>query len=163
MTDNPKDPVPAIDVADFANRYFVEQANYVARAEALVPLNKLALFEALAKAGITSVVVTFDGCGDSGQIEDITFRSGGAVVSTPQTEPVVIASVSWGSADVHQASKTIDEALEQLAYDLLMQTHGGWENNDGAYGEFTFDVADRLIRLEHNERYTNIESYAHEF
>jgi hypothetical protein len=33
-------------------------------------------------------------------------------------------------------------------------THCGWENNDGAYGDFIFDVAKRTITLDFNERYT---------
>ena len=36
------------------------------RADAL-PLNKSALFDALAAAAIQTVVIEFDGCGDSGQ------------------------------------------------------------------------------------------------
>src|SRR3546814_10644977 len=36
------------------------------------------------------------------------------------------------------------EAIEDLAYDLLRQTHCGWENNDGAYGEFTRSEARRV-------------------
>ena len=39
---------------------------------------------------------------------------------------------------------------------ILEQTHGGWENNDGAYGEFTFDVAERTIKLDFNERISDI-------
>jgi hypothetical protein len=41
------------------------------RAESL-PLNKSALFDALAAAAIQTVVIEFDGCGDSGQLENIT-------------------------------------------------------------------------------------------
>ena len=37
--------------------------------------NKTALFDALAAAGITTVIVNFDGCGDSGQIEMIEARA----------------------------------------------------------------------------------------
>ena len=47
-----------------------------------------------------------------------------------------------------------------MAYRFLDQTHDGWENDDGAYGEFTFDVAERSITLEYNERY--IETHYHE-
>ena len=55
----------------------------------------------------------------------------------------------------------VAEAIEQLAYDLLSLTHCGWENNDGAYGEFVFDVAKQSISLEHNERYVTAELYSH--
>lgn len=41
------------------------------RADAL-PLNKLALFDVLAAAEIQTVVIEFDGCGNSGQPENMT-------------------------------------------------------------------------------------------
>src|SRR3546814_9296187 len=47
------------------------------------------------------------------------------------------------------------EAIEDLAYDLLRQTHCGWENNDGAYGEFTFDVTAGTITLDRSEEHTS--------
>ena len=53
------------------------------------------------------------------------------------------------------------EATENLAYDLLRQKHRGWENNDGAFGEFTFDVAAGMISLDYNERFTSSENYTH--
>ena len=55
------------------------------------------------------------------------------------------------------------DVVEQLAYDFLSDTHGGWENNDGAYGEFCFDAAARCIHLEFNERFTSSELYTHDF
>ncbi|MGA8499789.1 MAG: DUF6878 family protein [Xanthobacteraceae bacterium] len=58
---------------------------------------------------------------------------------------------------------SIADAIERLAYDLLERTHCGWENNDGAYGDFTFDVAERTITLDYNERYTASEYSQHVF
>ncbi len=46
------------------------------REAALLPLNKAALFEALAAAGITTAVVTFDGSGDEGQVEEVAAYAG---------------------------------------------------------------------------------------
>ena len=39
----------------------------------------------------------------------------------------------------------------------------GWENNDGACGTFVFDVPARALTLEHNERYTKVNTTSHEF
>lgn len=163
MTTDPEHPVPAADTADLASGFFAEQANYVARAATLHPANKTALFDALATAGITSVVVVFDGSGDSGQIEDITLHANDRVIPLPVMAPITIHSTFWGSAEVRSESMTIDKAIEQLAYDFLAQAHGGWENNDGTYGEFTFDVGLRTITLDYNERYTAIETFQHTF
>ena len=48
---------------------------------------------------------------------------------------------------------SLADAIEKLIFDFLGSAHDGWEDNDGAYGEFTFDVVDRTIRLDYNERY----------
>ena len=58
---------------------------------------------------------------------------------------------------------TISETIEHLVYDALSETHGGWENNEGAYGEFVFDVASGEIQLDYNERITSTEFYSHTF
>lgn len=57
----------------------------------------------------------------------------------------------------------LSEAIEQMAYELLGQTHGGWENNAGAYGEFIFDVAADTITLEFNMRVEDTEFFEHTF
>ena len=58
---------------------------------------------------------------------------------------------------------SLEDVVEQLAYDFLGDTHGGWENNDGAYGEFCFDASARCIHLEFNERFTSSELFTHDF
>ncbi len=57
----------------------------------------------------------------------------------------------------------VRDAIEKLAYDFLEEVHDGWENEDGAYGEFVFDVAERTIRLEYNERVMTTSYSEHEF
>jgi hypothetical protein len=50
-----------------------------------------------------------------------------------------------------------------MVYDFLDRTHAGWENNDGADGEFVFDVASRTVTLDYNERYTASNNFNYEF
>ena len=54
----------------------------------------------------------------------------------------------------HRPRNPLDEepGVEQTAYDFLRETHRGWENNEGAYGDLHFDVNDRTITLDYNER-----------
>jgi hypothetical protein len=125
-------------------------------------LNKAAVFAALAPAGITSVTVEFDGEGDSGQIEAITACAGDAHVSLPETR-VTLQRTSWGGETISTTEETLRQAIETLAYDYLEQEHGGWENNDGAFGTFHFDVAKRTIQLEFNGRYTDVATHNYDF
>lgn len=131
-------------------------------AEDALPANKAALFEALAAGGITSVVVTFDGYGDSGQIESVDARIGDAAAELP-TIDIEIATPAWDGSELHRRTLQLAEAVEQLAYAFLAETHGGWENNEGAYGEFTFDVEERAVRLDYNERIETSEYSSHEW
>ena len=153
-------PIPVSDPA--LESWFEKDREYARRAEELLPENKTVLFSVLAAAGITTVVVCFDGYGDSGQIESVEASISGEPAALPDEQIEIIDTV-WGSAEIERQTHTIREAIEYMAYSFLRQTHVGWENNDGAYGDFTFDVATRTITLDYNERFTSSENYIHEF
>jgi len=138
-----------------------QQERELARiASEVLVANKTTLFDALATAGITTVVVNFDGCGDSGQIEMLEAKAGDDVIPLP-TVQIEIASAVWGSATIDRQTRPLEEAIEILVYDVLNQKHGGWENNDGAYGEYTFNVAERTITLDYNERHMESDHSMH--
>ena len=124
--------------------------------------NKPVVFDILAATGITSVTVDFDGEGDSGQIESVIACVGATRVELPTT-PVTLQHVSWNRDALSNRTEPLREAIETLCYDYLEQTHAGWENNDGAFGSFTFDVDNRTIELEFNGRYTDIATNIYEF
>jgi hypothetical protein len=117
-------------------------AERTARTLALRPGNKDRLFDGLMAAGITHVTVTFDGAGDSGQIESIGAWSGKTAVEFPTTA-IDYAALTWDDPEVE---------IRQISLE-----------NDGAYGEFCFDAAARCIHLDFNERFTSSELYNHEF
>lgn len=75
--------------------------------------------EQLKVAGVVRVEIYYDGCGDSGQIEDVRyFDAQRKWIRSPP--PLTIT----------------EDALREPFYDLLETRHAGWENNDGAFGEF---------------------------
>ena len=147
-------PLPTTTV-DFAAIY-ARQAESEARATALRPENKERLFDAMTAAGITHVTVTFDGSGDSGQVESIGAWCGEAAAAFPAVE-IQFAALTWDNPAVEMRSLTLLAVVEEMAYDYLADTHRGWENDDGAYGEFCFDAAARTIHLDFNERFTSYE------
>ena len=153
-------PMPP-SMIDFA-AVFAAQAKQVAREAELRPANKDRLFDALTATGISHVTVTFDGEGDSGQIESIAAWSAETAVDFPNVE-IPYAAITWDSPEVEIRQLSLEDVVEQLAYDFLSDTHCGWENNDGAYGEFCFDAGARCIHLEFNERFTSSELYTHDF
>jgi hypothetical protein len=158
MTDNAQHT--AIDGA--VPDWEAQMRDHARRVADIRPVNKTVLFDALATAGITIVVVTFDGGSDSGQIENIEAKAGDDIAALPPG-PVEIAAVAWGEAEPERTMMSVRDAIEQLAFDFLQDSHGGWEDNDGAYGDFTFDVAERTITLDYNERYMQSDYSQHVF
>lgn len=144
------------DTEHFAERYarhqeILKQANAA---------NKEAVFAALAAAGIATVTVSFDGEGDSGQIADIAVD--GKVTRLPDVR-VECQLVPLGAETPVCGQTTLHLAIDALCYDYLAQEHGGWENNDGAYGEFVFDVAQRRVELDFNARFSDSVNSTHTF
>jgi hypothetical protein len=124
--------------------------------------NKEILFAALAEAGIHRVTVEYDGSGDSGQIENVEAWDAGNERMPLLTEPKV--QLVSENPDYPRPAQNLEAAIESLAWDYLdLDIYYGWENNDGAFGTFVFDVPARSIALEHNERYTEVNTTSHEF
>ena len=109
----------------------IEQQEKEAREQAIATFKSLC--ENLAQQGIEEVRISYDGYGDSGAIEQITAFSDGEEIA-------VDAAVS--------------QSLEDAACGLLP---GGWENNDGAFGELVLNVTERRLVREHNWRISDTE------
>src|SRR5580658_9636103 len=124
--------------------------------------NKAAIFAALAVTDIELVFVTFDGVGDSGQIEDITATRQEQPAPLPDVKIRLLQAV-WGKAKPKASKVTLRDAVETLCYDFLEDDHGGWEDNDGAFGEFRLDVKARTVDLEFNSRFTDVSTSNHSY
>ena len=153
----------ASEIAPDLARIMAEQAEREAAEMALHAGNKEVLFDGLRLVGIAHALVSFDGSGDSGQIESIDARNDlDASVTLPAAQ-IIFAGIDWQSGASTERRLTLEGAVEELVYDLLSDTHSGWQDNDGAYGEFCIDARARTIHLEFNERFTSSELYTHDF
>ena len=148
----PESQEPQVAAVPFDSAFWMAQAaaRQAAYAEQLV-LAKTSLFDFLAAHGIIRVTVAFDGYGDSGQLEEAAAFGEHGEVDFPEG---VLACTGTDPDTASIGNHPVKDVIETLAYDLLNSDHGGWENNDGAYGEFRFDTATRIIKLEFNERFT---------
>jgi hypothetical protein len=157
-TDTPETAVEASPAS-----WIAEYQDHNRRLAEARPANKDVLFDALTRAGITRVHIEFDGYGDSGQIESINIRAGDSEAELPDDRIEFLKPMLGYPDRIERLSYTVTEAIESLVYALLEETHGGWENNDGAFGDFTFDVEKRTVTLDYNDRYTDSEHFYHEF
>ncbi|WP_409562684.1 DUF6878 family protein [Hyphomicrobium sp. MC8b] len=96
---------------------------------------KATLLAALAAAGIARAEIDYDGEGDEGQINCIT------AFDANNTAVVITAA--------HR------NVIETIAWDFLTDLHGGFQDNDGAYGTIYIDVAAATIALDHYARFTD--------
>ena len=163
MTDTTQAAAPAPTISPDYSAYLAREAERDRLNAELLPANKAALFGALAAVGIVIVLVSFDGCGDSGQIESIEAHDAHNNDVALPDDAIEIAKAPWEGTEPEQQRLPVREAIEEMAYRFLEQTHGGWEDNEGAYGEFSFDVAARTITLDYNERFIETENHEYEF
>jgi hypothetical protein len=158
MTTTPENNAVTTIIADWD----AKQTAYDRLNAELLPRNKATLFDALAAASITTVVINFDGYGDEGQIQNVEVKAGEKIVAMPAAH-IELSRAVWDKTAPECSTVSVTDAIEHFVYVLLGKTHYGWENNDGAYGDFTFDVAVRTITLDYNERYTSSENFQHVF
>lgn len=137
----------------------------VARAEQLraeiLPHNKKILFDTLAEMDIVLVTIDFDGCGDSGTLQQPNaFNSQNTMIAFPKVT-ITVKTAVFDTGAIEEKAITLREFIDGLACDLLEEKHEHWEEGEGAYGEFRFSLPDRSIQLEYSERY--IETHYHEY
>ena len=125
--------------------------------------NKASIMDALAAAGITSVVLAFDGNSDEGQIESLEVRAGAITVELPTTQVSMLDQSADDETAQHETSIPLAEAIETLCFEHLEGEYRGWETNEGSYGTFTFNVLDRFIELDFNKRFMDEEKYSERF
>ena len=136
--------------------------------------NKPLLFSALSAHNISRVEVSFDGSGDSGQMEEAEFFRGVGSNEVQVDSKENVGGVSVEGALISNESTwdpkkrewvyttktpTISELIESVCYDLLENNHGGWEINSGSYGKFVLNVVNTGIELEYNERVESVEEH----
>lgn len=129
----------------------------------ILPHNKGLLFDTLAAAGIAVVTIDFDGYGDSGSFEQATaFDAENAEIPLP-TADITVKAVVFETGAIEEKVTTARDFLDNLASEFLEETHCGWEDGEGSFGQFRFSLAERTITLEYNERYVDSHYHEHEF
>jgi hypothetical protein len=134
-------------------------------ADAALAFNRTQLMAALHKLGATTVLIEYDGSGDSGDVQTLTV-SPDDLTPLLLTEQIMQRHVRWGFSSgepqciVTESQQSLHEALEDFVCACLEKRHPGWENNDGGSGEFTVNMADDTCLLSHITYYT--ESFSNE-
>lgn len=130
------------------------------------------LFDTLAETKVSSIEVTFDGSGDSGQVESVDYTDANGK-SIDVSKKIVKGSLTTAYMQYSEKTKqleqgqskegTVREIIEEICYDKLGASHGGWEINEGSYGRFSFNVSTRKVTLEYNQRIEEVRTSEESF
>ena len=145
-------------MADFAVRQAERQMQVAEEVQQL----KVAILPRLQDAGIARVEIRFDGCGDSGAVEECAcLDAAGAGIPCPD---VTLLEGEADSVDRtgSREPQSLGQALEQLTYLALERHHPGWEINDGACGELVIDVAEATFVLDCSLRFIATDDHSTE-
>lgn len=113
---------------------------------------------------VKQFTASFDGSGDSGQIEDIDLEDAILDIKVEGVKiPNGIQYSQEGTKQLWDEAKTLRDVIDSVCYESLEEACSGWEINDGSYGEFVFDVKNRKVTLDFNERITDVRSSTYEF
>ena len=93
------------------------------------------LFDFLKALGIQVLKVHYSGSGDSGQTDDMT------------TIPDKLHKLLDEQLN---EKETLRSYLDTFTWEKIEDEESGFYNNEGGYGEIIFDVAERTIKMEHN-------------
>jgi hypothetical protein len=141
-----------------ADDWYTNYQQRIAEAQAKAVATLKASIIAFGKLGLDSARWSYDGSGDSGDIEEVTFVRA-PFEDTPVGAPESVMSDTEFKAEVKaklsaEEQALIDEsALNKAVFSLMPP---GFENNEGGYGEVVLDVVTGAIQVQHNERYTEV-------
>ena len=113
---------------------------------------------ALFKVGVTRVEVIYDGYGDSGSIEQVSFFKGKKILTSKDVDSLDLPTSTINKCVYDLETKqhenkdveyTIESKIEECAYDFLP---GGFEINEGSFGDLIINTEKAKATLRHNTR-----------
>ena len=117
----------------FNENFWVDYEDMMRKQKERLFMERADILRTLRSVGITQIEGRYDAYGDSGNVEDITI--------TPE-------EIS--------ASNHMGERLKDFVWRVAYGEHPGFENNDGGFGELTWDVVADSITLDHGNRFTDV-------
>ena len=117
-----------------------------------------ALMLRLADMGITGIKIHYDGGGDSGAIEDISYTT--ELCALP--EDVDDKLSAYGEPSLISLDRKAYEMLENFANDVLLNNLEDWWNNDGGFGDLCICIPSGQYSIYNHIRYYDTEDYMHD-
>lgn len=103
--------------------------------------------------GIVKIEVSYEGYGDSGDIENIDFYD----ASGKALDDFTVPNPYFGRDELENEQVDFTELLQELVWTWLEHAHGGWEINEGSTGHYTLTLDENVLTVAntHDSRYTS--------
>ena len=104
------------------------------------------------------IEVEYDGSGDEGAIESVTFFCNGKEYKEELPKEIFKSLFCYSNEEPRNVD--ITEIIDEICCHFLPD---GWGNDDGAFGIMKIDIKNKIINLEHNQRYIEVNTSEEEF
>ena len=117
----------------------------------------------LADLGVTGIRIYYEGGGDDGSIESITYTTGRAADYTDEEMFEIIKDVDYLNSenDLSVLNNELSRKLEEFAHCTILDNIEDWWNNDGGYGTLCILIPSGKYVIENNVRYSEFHNYIH--
>jgi hypothetical protein len=159
-----------VNVRRARTREDVMKTEAMSREQEALKQRRAQLEERLKALKVARVEVEYDGCGDSGDVQEVHALLAGGEAADLKGQSVMVERLE--SVYDHEAKDyrrvtsqqtvSLKEALGDFAVDFLSFLGIDWYNNDGGYGTVVLDVKDGKVKAEHNYRIESSEYEEHE-
>lgn len=126
----------------------------------------VALTAQLKMLGVAKVAISFNGAGDSGEIDNTWLEDANTNVVEMPTDMVAWTKQVYGEQKPETKQVKLRDALEDIGYRVLDETGMDWYNNDGGQGYLYLNVDSGevfTVRVEMEINYTSHEDHEFEY
>jgi len=135
--------------------------------------NKAALGHFMRRHGIDRVMANYEGCGDSGGVDEVLFFQGETVIEhfAESRETICLISVvcNYNFNEKKDEAELIKlrprDAFAHMVEEALgLSGHDGWQIEEGGYGDVTFALSEEGldVYITHNEFYREVKRHDHQ-
>lgn len=113
----------------------------------------------LADMGITGVFISYEGSGDSGQIDTITYTKE-EVYDIADLEAIYDNGIDHNFS-ITNLDSSLHADIENFAYEALLDDIEDWWNNEGGFGYVVIHVQTGDYQIFNSVRYYQTEDHIH--
>lgn len=130
----------------------------------MTELEMTSLLVKLANEGVTGLLVTYSGGGDSGAIDDIVYTTD----KLDENDEIALNQIDSidtytpGAKYLRALSYGMNDDLRDFVINYLLDDIEDWWNNDGGYGKVSILVPSGKYKISNSVYISHTEDYTHE-